>query len=366
MSGIHQFVPMLHRRDAVGSHALGLRDLLRCRGISSEIYVEIEDPETATETRPAATFAAHAERGDVLVYQFATASDLAAWLVRRHEPLVVEYHNLTPPEHFVPWDTGLVRHQLRAREELGSLAERSALGIAMSDVSRRDLAAAGFEATEVVPPIARVITDAKASAALPARSPRRAGARWLSVGRLAPNKAVEDAVAALLTYRMLYDREASLLVVGRPSLPSYAEALRCFVAELGLADAVRFAGNLDDEHLDAAYAEADVLVVASEHEGYCLPIVEAMGRGLPVVAYREGAVPEVLGDAGILLDTKEPLALAEAVWGLQTDGQRRDRLVAAGRARLPELGLAEAGARRLELLADVRARPRAGIRAHRG
>lgn len=351
MSGIHQFVPMLHVGDAVGRHAVAVRSVLRGRDYESEIYVELEDPETAGDTRPAAAYPAQASPGDLLVYQFATASGLADLLAARSEPLVVNYHNVTPPSLFAPWDDGLARHQVRAQTELARLARRAILGVAVSELNRADLVAQGFAATAVVPPVVEL------AACRPAgdpRPPRQAGARWLAVGRLAPNKAVEDTVAALLAYRCRYDPEAELEVVGKPALSAYATALRQYAAELGLAGAVRFVGGVDDRALAAAYADADVLVVSSEHEGFCLPVVEAMAHGLPVVAYRQGALGEVVGGAGALLDRKDPLTVAEAVHRVQSDPKWRAELLAAGHERLAALGLAGAGARLADLLEAAR------------
>lgn len=351
MSGIHQFVPMLHVGDAVGRHAMAVQALLRERGIESEIYVELEDSDTSGRTRKAAAYSEHASPGDLLVYQFATASDLAGWLSARPEPLVVNYHNVTPPELFAPWDDGLARHQVQARIELRALATRASLAVAVSEYNRAELVDAGFTATAVVPPIVKLPAPPNLGVA-PAdhRRARRRGASWLAVGRLAPNKAVEDTVAALLAYRLLHDPDAELVVVGKAALPSYSAALHGYAADLGLAGAVHFAGKVDDRALAAAYAAADVLVVSSEHEGYCLPVVEAMACGLPVVAYREGALPEVLGDAGVLLETKDPLVVAEAVRRLQADDGWRESVVAAGHARLPALGLDGAGPRLVDLL----------------
>ena len=121
-AGVHQFVPMLHRADAVGRHTLRLHDVLTKRGVESRIYVELVDPETSSETRPYAAYADEARRGDVLLYQLATASAMASWLTGRAESLVVNYHNVTPPEYYAPWDNGLARHQLQAQSELRSLA----------------------------------------------------------------------------------------------------------------------------------------------------------------------------------------------------------------------------------------------------
>ncbi|MGH9083311.1 MAG: glycosyltransferase, partial [Acidimicrobiales bacterium] len=345
---IHQLVPMLHVSDAVGQHTMAVQDLLVARGLRSRVFVELEDPETAGRTEPFGAYPAVARPGDVLVYQFATASDLADQLVDRPETVVVNYHNTTPPECFAPWDNPLARHQVRARQQLGRLAGRSALGVAVSEVNRADLSAAGFRRTAVVPPVMSVPATAAAS-----RPGRTAGAVWLAVGRLAPNKAVEDAVAALFAYRRIYDSAAVLEVVGRPAVPAYARALRRYAADLGLAGAVRFAGRVDDTALAAAYDRADVLVVTSEHEGFCLPVTEAMARMVPVVAFRQGALPEVLGDAGVLLDRKDPLEVAAAVHRLLTDGDWRRGRQEAGRARLDVLGLAGAGDRLVDLLVAV-------------
>jgi glycosyltransferase involved in cell wall biosynthesis len=361
---VHQFVPMLHRGDAVGQHTLGVQAELSSRGIDSAIYVELDDPETAAVTRPARSYPDQARPGDVLVYQFATASDLAGWLGARPEPLVVNYHNVTPAPLFAPWDNELARHQVRAHVELTRLAGRSTLGVAVSEMNRCDLVDVGFAATAVVPPVLPVVPggggaipgadpDHNADAGTP---PPRGGGRWLAVGRLAPNKAIEDVIAGLLAHRALYDAGAELRVVGKAAVPAYSTALRRYSADLGLAGAVDFAGRVDDEALVSAYRSADVLVVTSEHEGFCLPAVEAMIHGLPVVAYRQGAVPETLGGAGVLIDAKDPVSIAEAVHRLGSDHRFRADVVTAGFERLPALGLATAGARLADLLVAVRDR----------
>lgn len=340
---------MLHRSDAVGQHTMAVQDALVRRGVASRIFVEIEDPETTDRTHLFASYASEAHPGDVVVYQFATASDLADQLLDRTEAVVVNYHNVTPPESFAPWDNSLARHQVWARQQLDRLAGRAALGVAVSEVNRADLVALGFPRTAVVPPVL-VVPRAEGAEA---RSGRSRGARWLAVGRLAPNKALEDTIAALLVYRLRHDPEARLLVVGRPAVATYAAALRQYAADLGLADAVTFAGRVDDRALAAAYDQADVLVVTSEHEGYCLPVVEAMARLVPVVAFRQGALPEVLGDAGVLLDAKDPATVADTVQRLQVDDAWRLDRVKSGRERLEALRLDGAADRLADLLVAV-------------
>ena len=170
MSGIHQFVPMLHRGDAVGRHTMHLRDLMVARGIHSRIYVEKIDPETASECHLHSAFSDEREPGDVLLYQFATASVLAPWLIGRSETLVVNYHNVTPPEYYGAWDNGLARHQLKARSQLASLAPRTALGVAVSAFNEAELRSAGYVTTAVVPPAAMLPTGTTTTALLAASS----------------------------------------------------------------------------------------------------------------------------------------------------------------------------------------------------
>ena len=353
MTAVHQFVPMLHRDDAVGRHTLRLRDVFAARGVASRIYVEMNDPETEHETRPFPTYAEEAAAGDVLLYQFATASAIAPWLSERRERLAVNYHNVTPPELYAAWNNPLARHQLRATHELALLAPRAALGIAVSAFNEGELQRAGYARTAVVPPAAMAPTTAAGTAAHDATLPpadARRGARWLCVGRVAPNKGIELALMALLVARAHYDPSTTLRVVGRPVVPAYTRALRRFARELGVRDAVTFAGQLSDDGLVAAMAQSDVLVMASRHEGFGVPVLEAMSIGLPVVANRAGALPEIVGDGGLLVDATDPYVLAEAAARAATDTALRADLARAALRRVEALDLPSAGDRTVDLV----------------
>jgi glycosyltransferase involved in cell wall biosynthesis len=354
VSGIHQFVPMLHRADAVGRHTLRLRDVVLARGIPSHIYVEMDDPDTASDTRPFARYAAEAAAGDVLVYQCATASALGPWLGARPEALVVNYHNVTPPEYYAPWDNGMARHQLLAQTQLRGLAPRAALGLAVSSFNEAELRQAGFHRTAVVPPAAMVPTSSGTGATVARQAtPPARGARWVSVGRLAPNKGIELAVMALLVAREHDDPAATLQVVGRPVAQSYTAALHRFVDTMGLGDAVVFSGALSDSALAAAVAGSDVFVLTSRHEGFGVPVLEAMTLGVPVVANEAGALPEVVGDGGLLVDATDPYAVAGAVARLRGEEGLRSRLAAAAARRVDALDLTSAGDRAIDLVSAL-------------
>ncbi len=357
MRAVHQFVPTLHRGDAVGRHTLRLRDAFRARGVPSRVFVETPDPDTAAESQPYVTYADVVSPGDVLVYQLATASGMAAWLGARAEMLVVNYHNVTPPEYYAPWDNALALHQLRAQAELVLLAPRAALAVTDSRFDEEELRRAGYARTAVVPPAAALQTliDPTAHERTTASNPAR-GARWVSVGRIAPNKALQYAVAGLLVARRHHDARATLDIVGRPVVPAYARALRRYTDELGLRHAVTFHGGVVDAELADLLGRADVVVLPSEHEGFGVPAVEALAAGMPVVANRAGALPEVLGDAGILVDARDPYALAAGVAAAlerRDDPETRAAGLAAVRRRLEELDLNTAADRMVDLISSL-------------
>jgi L-malate glycosyltransferase len=358
VSGVHQFVPMLHRHDAVGEHTRAVRDRLEASGVASRIYTELPDPETVDETRPYLDYPDEAEPGDVLVYQFATESVMARWLAGRPEPLVLNYHSATPPEYFIPWNNGIARLQVQSLLELADIAPRADLGVAVSEFDAGELRAAGCASTVVIP-VANVAYPAIApDPATAVRLERQrqardpvAGPAWLSVGRLAPNKGHQDAIAALFVARMTTDPGARLTLIGAPTEPNYAHALRRYANSLGLSEAVEFVSGIDDAQLAAYYCASNVLVMLSEHEGFGVPLIEAMANGIPVVAYAAGAVGEILGTAGVLLDRKHPRHVASALHRLLADPTEVDRLVAEGRGRVEALDLPNAGNR---LVAAIR------------
>lgn len=363
MTAVHLFVPMLHRHDAVGEHTQSLHRRLVATGVPSTIYTEVPDPDTADLTRPYLEYVTDSRPGDVLVYQFATASGMAGWLARRPEPVVVNYHSITPPEYFRPWNNRITRLQVAAQIELSELAPRAALGIAVSRFDEAELQAAGCPRTVVVP-VANVAVPpvAPEPSALVRLSehPPGPGHRWLSVGRLAPNKGHHRTIAALFVARTLHDPLARLTVVGAPTEPAYAAALARYAAALGLDGDVVFVSGIGEAELAAHYRCADALVMLSDHEGFGVPLVEAMGQGLPVVALDAGAVGEVLGGAGTLLDDTAPRHVAGVVSDLLGDPGRCTRLAARGRARFSALGLDHAADLLIEAVLAVRGPAPAG------
>jgi glycosyltransferase involved in cell wall biosynthesis len=263
---------------------------------------------------------------------------------------IVDFHGITPPDFVRAYDAGLAVALSAASAELEPLAAGAALGIAHSRYMKQELEAQGFPKTATLPLLVdpgRLGGPPDEALAARLRATKR-GHDLLFVSRIAPNKRIEDLLKVFAIYHRVWDRGARLFVVGRPDTPAYVEALQRFTARLGVED-VTFAGRVSDPELAAYYGTADAFVSMSEHEGFGLPWVEAMAFGVPVIAYAAGALPETIGDAGVLFAEKsyeDVAALVDAVVG---DEALRARLAAAGSKRVAAFGPAAFEARVREL-----------------
>ena len=356
MTAIHQFVPTLAPRDAVGAHYLAIQATLRTAGYRSDVYAYEAKDEYKRKAAPFTSYTG-GRPGEAtwLLYHSSVGSPVADFVARREEPVIVDYHNITPAEHFARWEPALAGTLAKGRRQLGALEPRASLGIADSAFNAGELQQLGYARTAVVPILLDVaVFDAHE----PDPTVRRLDATtWLFVGRLAPNKAQHDIVKAFAAYRRLYDPTARLRLVGGSSSHQYEKALRSFVAGLGLQDAVEITGPVSAGALVAHYERADVLVVCSEHEGFLVPLLEAMHHRLPVVAYAAAAVPETLGDAGLLLNVKDPCTVATAVQRVVSDDSVRNRLVEAGTRRLRDFDIDRSRRRLLDAIEPVVGRP---------
>lgn len=322
----HQVLGALHPGDAVGREARAIRDHLRAAGYESEVFAGFVDPRLGGEARPLRAFPADDGSETACLYHFSPGSPAGRVALEAKGPLAVVYHNVTPARFFAGWSDESARLAAGADRELRALAPRARLGLAKSAFSRRDLEASGFAACSVLP---FVHEPGKLAPPSPVFE-RLCGdgrAHVLAVGRLAPNKRIEDVLRAFALLQRGPVPRSRLLVAGDDGLHAYAAALRDLARALRLRDVV-FCGRVDEDELGSAYALADVLVSLSEHEGYGVPLVEAMLAGVPVVAYDAGAVAETMDGAGILLRDRRPELVAGVIERLLGDEALRAAVLA--------------------------------------
>ena len=332
---IHQWVPAAHRGDAIGDSARVVRDMLRRMGHRSDIFALTMDDDLRGDVRPFADPDARA--GDVTIFHFALPSPMTAAFADLGGRRVLQYHNITPAPFFAPYDPQLFRLAALGRQELRSLAGRVDLALGDSEFNRQELEALGFEPTGVLPIAVNTsrITDAPRRPALE-KILRDGLINILFVGRIAPNKRIEDHIRLAEVYKRYVDSYYRFIFVGRyDGIPAYYAQIRALIDEFRmLPDRFWFTGPVPDADLAAFYRWADVYVSLSEHEGFCVPLVEAMAADVPILAYAAGAVPETLGGAGLLFAPKDLEMAAEMLGMLVYDRPVRERVLAGQRRRL--------------------------------
>ncbi|MDA8291275.1 MAG: glycosyltransferase family 4 protein [Actinomycetota bacterium] len=331
---IDQVIPAIVEHDAVSNHTFEAQRLLRGMGFASEIYARIVGPGCEGRVHPIEELPRRAEEGEWLLYQCSIGSPAADVFAARPGTKLLDYHNITPAHLVERWIPPLGDETRLGRAQLAALAPFVSFALADSAFNESELTTAGYARTRVVP----VLVEGGNIEAVPSpeavsrleRAKAEGGSDWLFVGQVAPHKAQHDLVKAFAAYRRAYDPRARLHVVGREMGSAYIDALRRFVLDVGLGSSVEITGSVPVGDLAAYFATADVFVCVSDHEGFCAPVVEAMHREVPVVAYATAALPETVGDGGVLLPEKSPALVAAAVHGLLSVPGRREALVAAG------------------------------------
>ncbi|HUL73488.1 MAG TPA: glycosyltransferase [Vicinamibacterales bacterium] len=353
---INQWIPAAHRGDAVGNQARAMRDVLRRWGHESEIYALTIDEGLEGDIRQWRDDGAR--DGDVTVMHFALPSPMTAAIRTLPGARVLYYHNVTPAHFFLPFDPALVRLAVLARRELAALADRVDLAVGVSEYNRDELDALGFDRTDVLPIAVDTerLTGARSVPALE-RLLTDGLVNILFVGRIAPNKKIEDHIRLAETYKRYVDVSYRFIFVGRyDAVPHYNAAVRALVNEYQmLPDRFWFTGPVPDQELAAYYRHAHAYVSLSEHEGFCVPLVESMAMDVPILAYASTAVPETLGGAGVAFAPKDLEQAAEWLGALVYDEPLRQQVLAGQRRRLADFSRDRFEARLKAVLAGVAA-----------
>ena len=332
---IHQVMTGAAPGSSTWGEARSVQAALRGWGLRSDTYVGEAHAALRRETIHFSEY--RPQPGDVLLYHFTAASPLSDQVFAAGRPIILLYHNVTPARYYANANPRVAAQLARASEQLATLRPQVRLALAHSEFSRRDLIAAGYEHTAVIPGL---VSDTLISAAPDVHVLARFGGEGinlLAVGRLAPNKRPEDAVKALHAYRRIEPRARLFLAGASDNAERYVDWLHGCVERLGLGDSVHFCGHVTDAQLAAYYRLAHVLICMSEHEGFCIPLVEAMRFGVPILAFESSAIPETLGGAGVLIREKRYPIIAEVMHVLNTDAPFRDRVIARQKTRAAEM-----------------------------
>jgi glycosyltransferase involved in cell wall biosynthesis len=346
---IHQLTPGFAYGDAISNQAMIIRDLLKGMGYKSEIFTEHIDP---SMTHEAYRFkeGKGIKGGDGLLYHHSIGAGLTDFVINHPGPKLLIYHNVTPPDLVRDADPSLAEKLEQGLNDLNRLAPHFPVSAGDSRFNSNDLEDHGFTSPSVLP---ICISPEKWNiAAEPNMMARLQDGRdnILFVGRLVANKCQHDLINGFASYLSMYGNARLILVGGFIEEESYYQDLKKQVREQGLEGDVLFTGKIPDNALHACYRCADLFWSMSEHEGFGVPLIEAMWFEVPVFAYKSSAVPETLGEGGLLFTGKDDLQhLAVAAKLLIHDPDVRNKVLSGQQSRR-EVFLPEAIKQRLEEL----------------
>ena len=359
MIRIHQVLATLGYGDAIGHEVLGIQRVLRTAGYESEIFCETADHRLEPQTRDYRELVDFSHRDNLLLHHFSLGSRASRTAYALPDRMALIYHNITPPEYFVGVHRRLARQTFRGRRELRAYADRCDLALGDSEFNRQDLEALGFPRTAVLPVVPDFSHLDREPNWLLARDFDDAWTNIVFVGRVIANKKIEDLICWFHTYHTIFNPRSRLLLVGAQSgFERYLASLHQLVGRLGTPD-VHFVGHVSDEELVAFYDVADLFLCASEHEGFCVPIVEAFYKQVPVLAFAATAVPSTMDGAGVLFEDRDPIHVATLMDEVISNADLQDRIVGGQLAAVARLQAKDFAGTLLRFVDAILSGPRA-------
>ena len=355
---VHQILATLGYGDAIGNEVLGITRALRAAGYDSDIIVETADPRLEHLTVDYRDVVGELTADDLLIHHFSLGSRASRTAFALPCRMMLVYHNITPPEYFLGVHDQLVRQCYHGRRELLPYRSRCDLALGDSEFNRQELEAVGFPRTGVLP----VVPDFTHLDVPPdTRIHDAFDDEWtniLFVGRVIPNKRPDNLIRFVHAYQTLYRRKTRLILAGAyGGFDAYLAQLHTLIADLGVRD-VHILGQVTNEELTALYDIADLFLCASEHEGFCVPLMEAFHKRVPVMAYAATAVPATMDGGGILYDTTDPRRVAALMHATLASTVQDDTILATQDAALARLRARDFPRLVCDFVGDVLSGPR--------
>ncbi len=331
---IHQFVPDFSYGDAIGNDALGIQRILKGWGFESKIFSKVIHPMYRNKAEFYLYYRYRHHPDNLLIFHYSTGTELIDFVREFREKKILIYHNITPAHFFEGINQKVSRRCREGRAILKGMTEMFDLALGDSTFNRQELDQMGFRRTGVLPIIVDVSLYARSLKKIP-RFPalKRSFPLLLHVGRIAPNKKIEDILKVFYFCKKAAPHLRLALVGSHYDTETYVRALETLIRHLKLKD-VWLPGHLSTATLAELYTRASAYLCMSEHEGFCVPLVEAMAFEVPIVAHAAAAVPETLGNAGLLFAEKDYPVIAEAVLQCLGHEPLREALVKRGKERM--------------------------------
>ena len=355
---VHQVLATLGYGDAIGNEAIGIQRILRAAGYESRIYVQTADPRVEHFTNDYHELVADSDEDNILIHHFSIGSRASRVAYALPDRMILIYHNITPPHYFIDVNHTLVQQCFSGRRELTAYIDRCDLALGDSTFNQSELEQMGFPVTGVLP----VIPDFEHLNLKP--NPLLSDCfddEWtniLFVGRVIPNKRIEDVIRFVHTYQTRYNPKTRLLLVGsHDGFADYHATISALIGRLGTHD-VHLIGHVSNEELTSIYDIADIFLSASEHEGFCVPLIEAFYKEIPVLAFHAAAVPSTMDGAGVLYEHKDPRHVASLMHAVLSDNFLADEIIRSQNEALERLQAKNFSETLLDFIGQVSDLPR--------
>lgn len=346
---IIQLLPTVTHGDAVSNDALAIDRLIRKMGFDTEIYAEISGKNLPVKDISGLE---NISGNDILIYHMSTGTELNFMINKIPCRKIMIYHNITPPEFFRPYSRELFALTSYGYKGLEYLNRTFDLCIADSEYNKSQLIEYGYKCPVKVRPVLIDFQKYKQNPDISVIKKYSDG--WTNiifVGRIAPNKKHEDIIKTFYFYKKINPESRLILVGSWAGMETYYERLKNYVKILKLEDVI-FTGHVNFSEIISCYHVADIFLCLSQHEGFCVPLLEAMFFNVPVVALNSCAVPETLGKSGIIIPDNDPICTAGIIHEIINNKTLRKNILISQKKRLCDFSYKKTSGQLKKILKD--------------
>lgn len=346
---IIQILPTISYGDAVSNETFAIDKIIKSMKFNTEIYAE-----TIGKNLPAKNIHTmkNLSKDDIIIYHMSTGTNLNFSINKLKCRKIMIYHNITPPEFFRPYNQEMFALTNYGYQGLKFLKSTFDLCIADSEYNKLQLIKYDYKCPIKVCPILIPFKDYKKSH--DQYIIKEYSDNWTNiifVGRIAPNKKQEDIIKTFYYYKKINPKSRLIFVGSWTGMENYYNRLKKYIHTLELNDVI-FTGHITFDKVLAYYKTADIFLCMSQHEGFCVPLVEAMFFNVPIIALDAGAVADTLGKSGVLFSDNKPFHIAEKINQIVNNTNLRNNIIRQQQKRLSYFSYKKTGNLFKEILSD--------------
>ena len=327
---INQFLPTISPRDAIGNEVFEIKKILTNWGYKSEIFAENIHPAIKVKKFP--EYSRKSSKDNIAFFHFSIGSDISYYVKKLPDKKIIRYHGITPPEYLTDTNQYLLDLLCQGREQLLNFPSVTQLALANSRYTEIELQEMKFSNTAILP----LILDFDVYKKFCLDTLLKFDDDYINIiftGRIIPNKRQEDLIKIFYYYQKINPKSRLFLIGNADNFGKYYASLLDLIKRLKINNVI-FTGSISAEDLVSYYKLADIFLCMSEWETFCVPLVESMYFDIPIIANNSTAIPQTLGNSGILVNKKEYSIIAEMINEIVENKKLRDQIVKKEKERL--------------------------------